>query len=327
MRNLLRWINLLTILSLLVFGLAMPALATKAPTEEKLLDLTLRHYVEELKQDPATQGMAVGYEVVSLDRREVLAGLRTEKTFVPGAPLQLLLSATVLDRLPENMRIPTELYVDGRLTPSGVLHGDVVLKGYGDPSLQTKDLDQLARALRKEGVRKVQGNIVVDDTFFDNVRLGDSWMWDDEPFPFSAQIGALSVDGNTVSVKVEPSRVGKPPQVSVTPAKEYVRVVNQAKTVPGKEESLKIDRTLGKNELVIRGTIGVKHQGVREGRTVEEPDRFTGFVLKEQLKKRGVTFHPHSKVVPGSKREGAKRIGRRGIPSIGPAAAASGLGG
>ena len=118
----------------------------------------------------------------------------------------------------------------------------------------------------------VQGNIVVDDTFFDNIRLGESWMWDEEPFPFSAQIGALSVEGNTVSVNVEPGRVGRPPRVIVGSPKGYMRVVNKAKTVPGKKASIAIDRTLGKNELVITGEIGLRHKGIRERRTVEEPD-------------------------------------------------------
>ena len=100
-----------------------------------LLDRSLYRLVEGLKQDPATRGMVVGYEAVSLDRGEVMASLRAEKTFVPGSVLQLLTGAAVLDAMPEGMRIPTEVYVDGVLASGGTLKGDIILKGYGDPSL------------------------------------------------------------------------------------------------------------------------------------------------------------------------------------------------
>ncbi len=310
MKGWLRFIPLFTILSLLISGMAIPTLEVKATPQEDLLERTLRYYVEELKKDPATRGMIVGYKVVSLNSGEVLAELRGEKTFVPGTSMQLLLAATLLDQLSQKMRIPTKLYIDGTLSPGGILKGDIVLKGYGDPTLQMKDLERFAEALRKKGIRRVQGNIVVDDTFFDDVRLGESWMWDQEPYPFSAQIGALSVEGNTVAVKVEPNRIGKPPRVTVTPGKEYMRVVNQAKTVSGKKASLTIDRTLGKNELVITGEIGVHHKGVLERRTVEDPARFTGTLLQEILKKRGIKFHPHSKVITGTKGKQAKEVKR-----------------
>ncbi len=310
MKGWLRFIPLFTILSLLISGVAMPALEVKATPQEKLLERTLQHYVEELKKDPTTRGMAVGYKVVSLNSGEVLAELRGEKTFVPGTPMQLLLAATLLDQLPRKMRIPTKVYIDGSLSSGGVLKGNIILKGYGDPALQMKDLEQLAEALRKKGIRMVQGNIVVDDTFFDDIRLGESWMWDEEPFPFSAQIGALSVEGNTVAVKVEPNRIGKPPRVTVVPGKGYMRVINNARTVSGKGASLTINRTLGKNELLITGEIGVQHKGVLERRTVEDPARFTGTLLQEVLKKRGIKFHPHSKVIAGTKGKQAKEVKR-----------------
>lgn len=300
---------------LMSFATAVPSWALEQETDD-LLDRTLRHYVEELKQNPATRGMVVGYEAVSLDRGETMASLRAEKTFVPGYVLQLLTGAAVIDGLPEEMRIPTEVYVDGVLSPGGILEGDIILKGYGDPSLTRDRLEDLAEALRRKGIRRVRGDLIVDDSFFDEERLGTGWMWDDEPFPSSAQIGALSIDGNTVTVKATPGKLGKPPRIRVSPVPEYVRVVNRAKTVAGSGQALTIDRKRAENELIISGTIGRTHPGVSVRRTVEDPARFTGAVFRELLGQEGVKLDPKSRIVTGEKGDGAKRIGRTLSPKL-----------
>ena len=314
MKRLPRALLVLTLALLTAFWTAVPAWTAEAKAGD-LLDRTLRHYVEELKKNPSARGMVVGYEAVSLDRGESLASLRAEKTFVPGRVLQLLTGAAVLDGLPEGMRIPTEVYVDGQLS-GGTLKGDIILKGYGDPSLSADRLEDLAEALRKKGIRQVRGDLIVDDSFFDGERLGTGWMWDDEPFPASAQIGALSVEGNTVSVKVTPGRPGKPPHIQVSPAPDYVRVINRAKTVAGGGQALTIDRTRAKNELVITGTIGKDHPGMKVRRTVEDPARFAGAVFRELLRREGVKMHPGSRIVAGEKGPEAKRVGRVVSPEL-----------
>ncbi|SEN59403.1 D-alanyl-D-alanine carboxypeptidase/D-alanyl-D-alanine endopeptidase [Lihuaxuella thermophila] len=289
--------------------MAVPAWASGGSDPDVRLDRTLRQYVQELKQNPDTKGMLVGYEVYSLDRHKAVSSWQESKTFVPGSTLKLLVSAALLDRWPRELRIPTELYIDGRVA-GGVLRGDVILKGYGDPSLTVDKLDQLAQALVKKGIRKMSGDIVVDDSYYDSVRLGTSWMWDDELFPFSAQIGAVSVNGNTVRVKVTPGRLGKPPRVTVSPAPDYVRVVNRAVTEDGDNQNLTITRTRAKNELVISGKIGTDHPGLTVKRTVVEPGLFAGYVFKERLQKKGMLAGKHTTVITGAVSAQAERIGQ-----------------
>lgn len=310
-----RWIRFAVIFLLLQAWIAVPAWATGSSDPDVLLDRTLRQYVQELKQNPDTKGMLVGYEVYSLDRHRAVASLQERKTFVPGSTLKLLVSAALIDRWPREMRIPTELYIDGSVA-GGVLRGDVILKGYGDPSLTVDKLDQLAQSLAKKGIRKMTGDIVVDDTYFDQVRLGTSWMWDDEPYPFSAQIGALSVNGNTVRIKVAPGRLGQPPRVSVSPSPDYVRVVNRAVTEEGDNQNLSITRTRGKNELVISGKMGIDHPALTVKRTIEEPGLFTGYVFRESLQKKGILAGKKASIVAGEVSARAVRVSQILSPPI-----------
>ena len=69
--------------------------------------------------------------------------------------------------------------------------------GYGDPTVLESGLRRTGRQLAASGVRTVAGDLIADDTYFDHVRFGDNWSWDDEPFYYNAQISALTLAPNT----------------------------------------------------------------------------------------------------------------------------------
>ncbi|HEX7064137.1 MAG TPA: D-alanyl-D-alanine carboxypeptidase/D-alanyl-D-alanine-endopeptidase [Bacillales bacterium] len=301
----------------LIVAAAPTAFAQETEKQGQNLANLLRHYVEELDSNPAAQGMVVGYEVYSLDRNKTLASLRRKKTIVPASTLKLLVTSTVIDLWNEDLRFPTKVYLDGQFTPGGVMHGDVVLKGYGDPVLTVKKLGKLAKSLADQGIRRIQGDLVVDGSYFSGKHLGAGWMWDDEPYAYNAQFGALSVNHNTVDVKVKPAQLGEKPKVTVNPAPGYVHVVNRAKTVKGAAEDLSINRTRAKNEIVVTGTIGQDYKGSYERtRTIVNPTLFTGHVFRDLLQKHGISFVPKSQVIKGKVSEGANLLANVYSPEL-----------
>jgi serine-type D-Ala-D-Ala carboxypeptidase/endopeptidase (penicillin-binding protein 4) len=294
------WLVLWLTVVLALSGMAVPLSTTAAAPPEVRLQHALLHEIQEMKQTPEAEGMVVGFEVESLSNGKVLAAHRAEQTFVPDSAVQLLTAAAAVDHWPKDWRTSTRLYVNGKVGGDGTLTGDVMLEGRGDPFVETRDLERLAKGLKQKGVRRITGNLVVDDTHFDRIRLGESWMWDEEPFSYSAQIGALGVNGNTVDVTVKPSDWRESPEVNVSPAPEYMRVVNRAQTVLGTDDSIRVDRTRARNELVITGNIGLFHRPVRVKRTVEEPDLFAGYVMKRTLEEQGIAFSDDSRVIRGT---------------------------
>ena len=111
---------------------------------------------------------------------------------IPASNEKLAVTYASLLALGPSFRFSTDVLGEGEL--DGTLwRGDVVLKGYGDPTLSTLDLLSLASQLRTQGIRRVTGQVIGDESFFDAKRMGPGW----KPYFFlneSPALSALTVD-------------------------------------------------------------------------------------------------------------------------------------
>ncbi|WP_262306891.1 D-alanyl-D-alanine carboxypeptidase/D-alanyl-D-alanine-endopeptidase [Neobacillus niacini] len=303
--------RLLRVLLTFILMMSFISTAQAETTKEEQLSQLLQAYAQQLKTNANSEGMSVGYEVYSLDDNKTTASYQPDQTFVPASVFKLLVTATTVSKWPKDMTIPTKVFTTGNLSNSGVLNGDIILKGYGDPTLTAAKLDTLAMAIAAQGIQKVNGNVVVDESYFDDQLLGEEWMWDDEPYYYTAQMSALSVKENAINVNVKSGKeIGESPAVTIDLAPDYFTVVNTAKTVAGNKASLSVDRTLGKNEIVVSGTIGKDYtaSGTNTTLTVHDPSPFTGSVFRDLLLKQGITFKNKSAVVKGTTAENAREV-------------------
>src|SRR5699024_6117748 len=149
----------------------------------------------------------------------------------------------------------------------------------------------------EKGIQKVDGDIIGDDTWYDDVRLSPDLIWTDENFYYGAQISALTVSPNTdydagsVIIEVSPGEIGDKPSVTVTPETEYVDIKNQAETVAsGAEDDLTIERRHGSNVIIIEGTIAVDAQDDAEWIAVWEPARFALDIFRAALSEQGIVW-------------------------------------
>jgi D-alanyl-D-alanine carboxypeptidase/D-alanyl-D-alanine-endopeptidase (penicillin-binding protein 4) len=239
---------------------------------------------------PVRRRAFVGGMVRSLTSGEVLWALNAGVCCTPASNQKLLTTAAALDRLGPEYRFRTEVRLLGRLGPAGTLAGDLILRGGGDPTLATRDLDALAAAVREAGVRRVRGRLRADDTRFDRTRLGEGWAWDDESYAYAAQVSALTLDGNVATVRVLPgSRAGMPARVTVEPVPGYLRVRSVCVTAPaGSAPDVSVIRLRARNEVRVEGGIPLGSAPVLESVTVEEPALHAAAVWRELLARHGV---------------------------------------
>ncbi len=259
--------------------------------------LSLSRRLDVLLEQPELRHATVGVFVRSLKDGRVIYEKNGDLALVPASNQKLLTASAALVRLGPDFRFRTFLCRTGVIGGDGVLRGDLILRGTGDPSLTSERLETLGRAARAAGLRRVEGRIVADDSRFDSRRLGRGWSWDNEPFDYQPQISALNCDENVVGVSVAPGeRPGAPAQITLTPPTGYVRVMNDAGTIAAgtganaPKPAISFSRARARNEFLISGTMPLGATPASDQITVEEPALYAATRLAEQLRSNGVTL-------------------------------------
>lgn len=248
---------------------------------------------------PVFANAVVGVYARSLDNDRVLYARNIDYALVPASNQKLLTGSTALARLGPTFRYTTTLYRTGEVDRRGRLSGDLYLRGTGDPSLDSAALLDMAKNLRASGVREFSGRIVADATRFDDRVLGEGWQWDDESADYQPQVSALNCDENVLLWEAAAGDApGKPVVVMMGGANadalgfrhsRYVSVINQAVTGSADAKAtLTFDRTRGRNEITISGTLPVRAKAQSEAVTIENPALFAATRLYELLPMAGV---------------------------------------
>ncbi|MGH8152419.1 MAG: D-alanyl-D-alanine carboxypeptidase, partial [Rhodanobacteraceae bacterium] len=212
--------------------LACAAFAAHAQTPAApAIDAALARHIDAYIDQPQFARADWGIAVRSLDTGDVLYARNADRLFVPASNVKLFTTALALAKLGGATRIATTLYATStRVDARGTLHGDLILYGRGDPSLGLQDgspdwADRFAAALAQRGIRRIDGNLIADATYFSGTPVGAGWEANDLQTWFGAVPSALDVDGNLIRVEV--ARDGRHCcSVSVTPEAAGIRVVN-----------------------------------------------------------------------------------------------------
>ena len=220
---------------------------------------------------------------------KVVASLNAYKTRTPASVIKVLTTYSALLKFGFNYRIQTKFYTKGRIS-DGVLYGDLFVKGYGDPTLGDDDLAKISSYIRAEGINKIQGNIVIDRSFFKVGNRNNSGFDQHLYSPYNAMPDAMMFNERVSTVSVTPKR-NHVLKKTVDPSYKVVNKLQRVnKPCKGRYSwpSVKIDNTQAIPEFILKGKIS-KRCGKREIRKVlTKPYNSFYHALKEQLRKDGV---------------------------------------
>lgn len=287
----------LSIFSQIGFSQNIPSTSPQTPTT------TLAAKIDSVLDAAPFHSAFEGVFIQRLRDGAVLYQRNADRVFLPASNNKILTSLAALMALGPDFTYHTQLLRIGHLTRDGVLHGDLILKGAGDPILSGTDLQELAQEARKAGIRRVLGALRYDDTLFDEQWYGDGWAWDDEPYYYSAQISALNVDENLITVHCFPGKKpGERVRLEITPLPSYVRVENSARTVPEKSaNTLSCVRLEGQNVVRVSGDLpcGLPPNAYPSVQlTIDTPPRFAATLFMQEIQKSGVHMD-HTIVIKG----------------------------
>jgi serine-type D-Ala-D-Ala carboxypeptidase/endopeptidase (penicillin-binding protein 4) len=265
--------------------------------------------IDELLGRPIAQQAFWGVHVCDLDSGETVYDHNGEKLFVPASNAKLFSTALGLTRLGPDYKFTTSVVSTAAPTKDGLVAGDVVLVGGGDPNLSSRvipydprksfekdpmiPLAELARQIVESGVRRVEGNLIGDDSRYVRQNYGDGWSWEDTTWGYGAPVGALCFNDNQIEIYVQPDPVaGRPGRLSLQPDLGYYRLENRIRTAPTRTvaQALDLDRDPTTRSLRLWGDISVRSPGRTFSVAVDDPGLFAAFALRSELEKRGVTI-------------------------------------
>jgi D-alanyl-D-alanine carboxypeptidase/D-alanyl-D-alanine-endopeptidase (penicillin-binding protein 4) len=276
----------------------------------------LARRLDGLLADPRLAGAHTGVVVRHAVTGETLYSRNARARFIPASNQKLLVLAAAFALLGLDYRFKTTVLADSE-PREGIVEGNLYLKGTGDPTFVPARYEELAASVAARGIHTVGGRLVADDSWFDDVRLGTDWSWDDETAPYAAQVSALTVspdedfDTGSVIVEVFPGPTGGAlARVEVTPPTRHVAVDNQAVTSPaGSSDRVIIERVHGTNTIRVRGNLSVGAASIRRWISVWDPTAYAADVFLNALSARGIR-------VQGPATSGASPAGGTEIASI-----------
>lgn len=284
--------NVMRILTagLLLFACMVPHTHVHVAGKEDRMKDRLSEY---LASEEQLQGAAFAIHITEEHSGKTIFEKSADQRMRPASNMKLLTAAAALDELGEEHRFETIVATDGQVK-NGQLNGNVYLIGKGDPSLTYEDIQQLASQLHELGIKKINGDIVADDTYFDRERYSEDTTWKDESAYYGAAISALTAapdndhDTGTVKVMVEASSSSGKPSVNVVPETDYVSIQNDAVIVSDNNEAeLEVTRTHGTNNIVISGSIAAG-DNEQEWVAVWEPTEYVLHLFQDYVKASGI---------------------------------------
>jgi D-alanyl-D-alanine carboxypeptidase/D-alanyl-D-alanine-endopeptidase (penicillin-binding protein 4) len=253
--------------------------------------------LDRLFEAPALDGALLAVHVTRLSDGQVIYSRNAGVRVMPASTMKLVTAAVAAEKLGWDYTFETRLETTGPVV-DGVLRGDLVVVGTGDPTIEAQELrtaplfEEWAEQLVKAGVRAIDGRLIGDDNAFDDETAGAGWAWDYLTAAYAPPSGALNYNEGLVAVRVlaaPPEARDTSPRVELAPVGHGLRVDNRVRRVArGQPAAVTVSRLPGENTLVVDGTLPIGRGSVVMATTVPNPTLFFIEGLRAVLASRGI---------------------------------------
>ncbi|AIF80631.1 D-alanyl-meso-diaminopimelate endopeptidase [endosymbiont of Acanthamoeba sp. UWC8] len=178
------------------------------------------------------------YKLVDLKTSKVIAEHNPEKLMTPASTQKLITAYAALQELGDNYRFETKFSTQGKVV-NKTLHGNLYITFDGNPDFSQKDLASIPGKLKEKGITKIKGNIIIDDSRFDDKYYADGWNIEDKNFAFSAPVSAIVIDQNAFTLKLKE----KGSTFQLTEYSPYPKIINHVKLIQKKDPQCELELT------------------------------------------------------------------------------------
>ena len=295
------------ILASLTISSSLAAQSSVARPRTAALRGSLEHRLAQLIDAPPFDRATWGIYVVD-DRGRVVYQRNADHFAVPASNTKLVVTAAAAVLLPADYRVTTGLYVNGRVE-AGVLYGDLILYGRGDPTWSERcysvdtlapgacdsaftAVDAIADSVRARGIRRITGKLVGDGSYFEPTLIHYGWNAWDLTWWYAAPVSGLGFHDNSVDFHIASGpAVDAPPVITWSPDLGLITFENRARTVPADSTTTIGDnffRSGGGWTIRAEGTVALGRKPWVESVAVPDPNLYAARALATSLGRKGV---------------------------------------
>jgi len=278
---------------------AVPAPATTEPVASVASkpDQQLKEVIDPIVTSAEYSRARWGIAVVSLPDGKLIYEHNGDDLFTPASNMKVYTTAVALDLLGSDYKWRTSVYSDTDPDGNGTVHGNLVLYGRGAPDLLSQSnkesinsLEELARQIAARGIKRIQGDVIGDESYFRGDNTGDGWQWNDLQWYFGAEASALTVNANTVELSITPaSTTADQPKVVANDPDGYVQISNNLVSVDHADQiKLGVKRELSTNGVTVWGQYPTRVSGYGVSLSVSRPSLWAATIFARLLKSQGI---------------------------------------
>ncbi|KFD22858.1 serine-type D-Ala-D-Ala carboxypeptidase [Yokenella regensburgei] len=244
-----------------------------------------------LSQLPAGANLALMVQKVGSPTPQI--DYHGQQMALPASTQKVITALAALLQLGPDFRFTTTLESKGNVQ-GGVLKGDLIARFGGDPTLKRQDLRNMVATLKKSGVEKIEGNLLIDTSVFASHDKAPGWPWNDLTQCFSAPPAAAIVDRNCFSISLYSGQ--KPGDLAFIRVASYypVTMFSQVRTLQrgsGEAQYCELDVVPGDlNRYTLTGCLPQRAEPLPLAFAIQDGAAYAGAILKDELKQAGITY-------------------------------------
>ena len=237
------------------------------------------------------KGTSANFIAKNLDTNEIITQYQSDLFMLPASTQKVFTALAAKLALPEDFRFQTALLTNGKIE-NNVLKGDLIAKFSGDPELTSGQLSQLIYELKKQGIRKIEGNLILDTAVFASHDKASGWIWNDLTMCFNAPPAAINVDHNCFYVNLNADQpIGEFAKVDV-PSAYPVQVFSSAYVVDKNDAPYcQLDVVVhDNNRYQIKGCLARQNKPFGLSFSVQDPTNYGANLITTYLRRAGIEF-------------------------------------
>lgn len=225
-------------ISLALLSICLSPLYSTSAFSQSLTQSKIEQAYRQFEKDPALKNATASLTVLNATTGEPIFQHNQEIGLVTASTMKVITASTAFDILGKDFKFKTQLSYTGTIDTNGVLHGDLIIEGSGDPTLgsnrypetsEEQILNKWMYAIQKAGIKTIEGRVIGDDSRYQGYQVPDGWLWSDIGNYYGAGISALNWRENAVGVVFSPNdAIGKPAIIQkLTADLSYLKINNE----------------------------------------------------------------------------------------------------